>query len=149
MSFLKNIILLVVFASLIYFGGAGTQSDSTSLQGMGFVSVVIGLIVLYILFKIFWSAMSMSMALIVIGGVVWFILYSLGMLGSDSVTKKLGDKFFSANEPSVEYAEDQQQNGQMADVEPKVIFGGRLGEYKYYDMDQVIATALDRCEKEF
>ena len=66
MSLLKNIILLVVFASLIYFGGAGTQSDSTSLQGMGFVSVVIGLIVLYILFKIFWSAMSMSMALIVI-----------------------------------------------------------------------------------
>ena len=37
----------------------------------------------------------------------------------------------------------------MADVEPKVIFGGRLGEYKYYDMDQVIAAALDRCEKEF
>ena len=36
----------------------------------------------------------------------------------------------------------------MADVEPKVIFGGRLGEYKYYDMDQVIAAALDRCEKE-
>lgn len=118
MSLLKNIILLVVFASLIYFGGAGTQSDSTSLQGMGFVSVVIGLIVLYILFKIFWSAMSMSMALLVIGGVVWFILYSLGMLGSDSVTQKLGDKFFSANEPSVEYAEAQQQNGQMADLEP-------------------------------
>jgi len=23
-----------------------------------------------------------------------------------------------------------------------VIFGGRLGEYKYYDMDQVIAKAL-------
>ena len=31
----------------------------------------------------------------------------------------------------------------------KVIFGGRLGEYKYYDMDQVIATVLDKCEKEF
>ena len=32
----------------------------------------------------------------------------------------------------------------MADKEKKVIFGGRLGEYKYYDMDQVIRTALDR-----
>ena len=31
----------------------------------------------------------------------------------------------------------------------KVIFGGRLGEYKYYDMDQVIAAVLDSCEKEF
>ena len=34
----------------------------------------------------------------------------------------------------------------LADKEEKVIFGGRLGEYKYYDMDQVIAAALDRVE---
>ena len=27
-----------------------------------------------------------------------------------------------------------------------MIFGGRLGEYKYYDMDQVIAAALERVE---
>ena len=31
----------------------------------------------------------------------------------------------------------------LADREEKVIFGGRLGEYKYYDMDAVIASALD------
>lgn len=37
----------------------------------------------------------------------------------------------------------------LADAEEKVIFGGRLGEYKYYDMDQVIAAVLDRCEHEF
>lgn len=37
----------------------------------------------------------------------------------------------------------------LADAEDKVIFGGRLGEYKYYDMDQIIAVALDRCEEEF
>ncbi|MBR7187686.1 MAG: UDP-galactopyranose mutase [Clostridia bacterium] len=36
----------------------------------------------------------------------------------------------------------------LADGEPKVIFGGRLGEYKYYDMDQVIAAALDRSAAE-
>ncbi|MCR5777600.1 MAG: UDP-galactopyranose mutase, partial [Lachnospiraceae bacterium] len=33
----------------------------------------------------------------------------------------------------------------LADKETKVIFGGRLGEYKYYDMDQVIAVALDKA----
>ena len=33
-------------------------------------------------------------------------------------------------------------------TENKVIFGGRLGEYKYYDMDQVIAAALNMAEKE-
>jgi len=30
----------------------------------------------------------------------------------------------------------------LADSEKRVIFGGRLGEYRYYDMDQVIASAL-------
>ena len=32
----------------------------------------------------------------------------------------------------------------LADREEKVVFGGRLGEYKYYDMDQVIAAALEK-----
>lgn len=36
----------------------------------------------------------------------------------------------------------------LADVENKVIFGGRLGEYKYYDMDQVIHAALEVVHKE-
>ena len=37
----------------------------------------------------------------------------------------------------------------LGEAETKVIFGGRLGEYKYYDMDAVIAAALDRVKKEF
>ncbi|MCM1500812.1 MAG: UDP-galactopyranose mutase [Clostridium sp.] len=36
----------------------------------------------------------------------------------------------------------------LAEKEEKVIFGGRLGEYKYYDMDAVIAAALKLCERE-
>lgn len=35
----------------------------------------------------------------------------------------------------------------LADVQEKVIFGGRLAEYKYYDMHQVIASALELVEK--
>ncbi|NLJ09298.1 MAG: UDP-galactopyranose mutase [Treponema sp.] len=34
----------------------------------------------------------------------------------------------------------------LAEGIPQVIFGGRLGEYKYYDMDQVLAQALTRAE---
>lgn len=34
----------------------------------------------------------------------------------------------------------------LADAEQKVIFGGRLGEYKYYDMDAVIGAALECAE---
>lgn len=36
----------------------------------------------------------------------------------------------------------------LADKEAKVIFGGRLGEYKYYDMDAVVASALEMSRKE-
>ena len=38
---------------------------------------------------------------------------------------------------------------ELANAEDKVIFGGRFGEYKYYDIDQVISAVLDRCEEEF
>ena len=37
---------------------------------------------------------------------------------------------------------------ELADKEENVIFGGRLGEYRYYDMDKVIAVALKAVEKE-
>lgn len=36
----------------------------------------------------------------------------------------------------------------LADAEEKIHFGGRLGEYKYYDMDQVIDSALQFSVKE-
>ena len=36
----------------------------------------------------------------------------------------------------------------LADQEKHVIFGGRLGNYKYYDMDKVIEAALETVKKE-
>ena len=42
-----------------------------------------------------------------------------------------------------------QEYKKPADAEEKVIFGGRLGEYKYYDMDAVIASALKKCQELF
>ncbi len=41
-----------------------------------------------------------------------------------------------------------QQYARLAEQEKHVIFGGRLAEYKYYDMDKVIASALSRVERE-
>ena len=41
-----------------------------------------------------------------------------------------------------------QKYAKKADEEGKVIFGGRLGEYKYYDMDKVIASAFGLCRQE-
>lgn len=40
------------------------------------------------------------------------------------------------------------QYAQLAASQPNVIFGGRLAEYKYYDMDKVVASALAAVCKE-
>lgn len=39
------------------------------------------------------------------------------------------------------------QYAKLAEKEERVIFGGRLAEYKYYDMDKVILSALERAKK--
>lgn len=41
------------------------------------------------------------------------------------------------------------QYAELAGKQDKVIFGGRLGQYKYYNMDQVIAAALEAVKNEF
>ncbi|MBQ6231117.1 MAG: UDP-galactopyranose mutase [Eubacterium sp.] len=59
---------------------------------------------------------------------------------------KLGDEpYYPVNDEknSALYA----QYKELADAEDKVIFGGRLGEYKYYDMDAVIAAALTKADE--
>ncbi len=56
---------------------------------------------------------------------------------------KLGDEpYYPVNDEknSALYAKYKE----LASGESKVVFGGRLGEYKYYDMDQVIAAALNK-----
>ena len=53
------------------------------------------------------------------------------------------------------YPINDERNGELfakyqklAETEPGVLFGGRLGQYKYYDMDKVIEAALQMTEKE-
>lgn len=59
---------------------------------------------------------------------------------------KLGDEpYYPVNDEKNEklYIEYKK----LSDEETKVFFGGRLGEYKYYDMDQVIESALKSLKK--
>ena len=42
-----------------------------------------------------------------------------------------------------------QRYEELARAESHVLFGGRLGEYKYYDMDKVIESAMNRAEEIF
>lgn len=69
------------------------------------------------------------------------------------ISKEFSSEWKPGDEPY--YPVNDEKNGRLyedyrklADKETKVIFGGRLGEYKYYDMDAVIASALDMCERE-
>ena len=41
-----------------------------------------------------------------------------------------------------------EQYRQLADREKNVLFGGRLGQYRYYDMDKVIGAALELVSSE-
>ena len=41
-----------------------------------------------------------------------------------------------------------QKYADLASKEKRVIFGGRLGQYRYYDMDKVIAEALKTVKAE-
>ena len=69
------------------------------------------------------------------------------------ISREYSSEWKPGDEPY--YPVNDEKNGalyaqykELADAESKVIFGGRLGEYKYYDMDQVIAAALNMAEKE-
>ena len=69
------------------------------------------------------------------------------------ISREYSSEWKPGDEPY--YPVNDEKNGQLyaqykelAQKESKVIFGGRLGEYKYYDMDAVIASALDMCERE-
>lgn len=77
--------------------------------------------------------------------------------GKDIPKTVISREFSSEWKPGDEpyYPVNDKKNGdlyveykKLADAEERVIFGGRLGEYKYYDMDAVIASALDMCERE-
>ena len=70
------------------------------------------------------------------------------------ISREYSSEWKPGDEPY--YPVNDEKNGalyakykELAQAEDHVVFGGRLGEYKYYDMDAVIASALDMCEKEF
>lgn len=77
--------------------------------------------------------------------------------GNDLPKTVISREFSSEWKPGDEpyYPVNDEKNGvlfckykKLADAQKKIIFGGRLGEYKYYDMDQVIDSALSLADKE-
>jgi len=69
------------------------------------------------------------------------------------ISREYSSEWKPGDEPY--YPVNDEKNGalyeeyrRLSEKEPKVVFGGRLGSYKYYDMDQVIAAALEMSSKE-
>lgn len=78
MFFLKKFLLGFGALFLILLGVAGTQSQSTLLQGGGFLGLIIGLVVLYIFAKMAWRAMGCLPSVFLILAIVVFIVYAIG-----------------------------------------------------------------------
>jgi UDP-galactopyranose mutase len=67
------------------------------------------------------------------------------------VSKEFPKKYTRGGEPfypcyDKESSDRYKRYKSLADKERNVIFGGRLAEYKYYDMHQVIASAIKKAE---
>ena len=69
------------------------------------------------------------------------------------ISREFSSEWKPGDEPY--YPVNDEKNGalyqaykKLADSETRVIFGGRLGEYKYYDMNKVIASALEMSRRE-
>lgn len=74
-------------------------------------------------------------------------------LSKTIISKEYSSEWKLGDEPY--YPVNDEKNGnlyreykELAKSELNIIFGGRLGEYKYYDMDAVIASALEMCKNE-
>ena len=69
------------------------------------------------------------------------------------ISREYSSEWKPGDEPY--YPVNDEKNGkryaaykELADREEKIIFGGRLGEYKYYDMDATVASVLEKCKGE-
>lgn len=78
--------------------------------------------------------------------------FEYGMQPKTVISREYSDTWNREKEPYYPINNDKNnalyaKYKELADNDDKVIFGGRLGQYKYYDMDKVIAEALNICKQ--
>ncbi|MCM1326823.1 MAG: UDP-galactopyranose mutase [Lachnoclostridium sp.] len=79
--------------------------------------------------------------------------FEFGRQPNTIISKEYSSEWKQGDEPYYPVNNDKnnrlyEKYKDLAGQEKKVIFGGRLGGYRYYDMDKVIAAALDFCRQE-
>jgi len=80
--------------------------------------------------------------------------FEFGTQDKTYITREYPHEYSKDNEPYYPTNDEKNQRllaqyQKLAKQQNNIIFGGRLAEYKYYDMDQVIDAALNRIENEF
>lgn len=79
--------------------------------------------------------------------------FEFGKQPTTVISKEYSTEWTPGMEPYYPINNDENNNlfnkyKELADKEKNIIFGGRLGNYKYYDMDKVIEAALDMAYSE-
>ena len=79
--------------------------------------------------------------------------FEFGKQEKTVITREYPANWEKGDEPYYPVNDDRnnalyEQYKALAENEKNVIFGGRLGQYKYFDMDKCIESALEFCEKE-
>lgn len=141
MAFMKKTMMGLGAFFLILWGGAGTQSNSTILQGSGFLGLIAGLVVLYIFIKMAWRAMGCLPAIFIISGIISFVVYAIGGFnnGINGVIPTL--KSFLGQQPA--------QSAAVGNGNPKMVGADDIEAVEFEDEfyeEEVEAPALRQPE---
>lgn len=141
MMFWKKFVLVCCFIGAMYLGGMSTQSSSTLAQGFGFIVIIMAFVLLYVIAKVMWRAMGFMSSFFVIGSVVIFILYCLGLLGG----KNSMETFISGDKKSVQQTEEP-----LSDLEYEMFQQKNENTEKMSDalieLDETIAEKKDDAQ---
>lgn len=132
MLFMKKALMGLGAFLLILWGGAGTQSNSTLLQGGGFIGLIIGLVVLYIFAKMAWRAMGCLPSIIIIFGIIVFIIYAIGGFNNGIANVGVTLKSFLGQQTQQRNA-DGQNSVMLVDEED---MPGEMFEEDFYEEDE-------------
>ena len=75
--------------------------------------------------------------------------FEFGQQSKTVISREYSSEWKEGSEPFYPVNDDKNsalyaQYRELANQEPNVIFGGRLAEYKYYDMHQIIAAVFNK-----
>ena len=134
MPLLKSRVMQMnIIICLIYFGGQWTQSTSNFSQGFGFITIVIALICLYIIFKLMSGTIGKFFKFTLFLAVCFYFAYSLGLFDENVRSSFLNGKSTADSLQKVESSEER-----AVDDLAEQMFGG--------DQDKPLPTTNQKTD---